>query len=237
LHPRRHIAAKFTQNILRHTHGLEYLINLTSRILPYHDNPAFENQIRKVFKRIFGVLAQSCRDNTENKKWIFDRHFEFLLTTLEQDRYSIDMCVFMHEFIHDNTALIGCTKSCSALLNKLLKQMELLHHDQHKQAFYLSLIQKLIFVKDHSVQVNQRMIISKLINKEQKALFGNMLLGDNFINYLKETGSNAFCRTFKGVDKEIRQMSGKMSFHLAFLEILTYCSYDRNAFADKICQQ
>lgn len=115
--------------------------------------------------------------------------------------------------------------------------MELLHHDKHKQAFYLSIIQKLIFVKDHSVQANQRMIIGKLINREHKALFGNMLLGENFINYLKETGANALCHTFKGVDKEIRQMSGKVSFHLAFLEILTYCSYDRNAFADKICQQ
>lgn len=93
--PISYIIVKFMQDILRHTNGLAALIEMAEKVLIY-DNKKYHLQsiIDKTVSKIFTVLTQACKDNKENKQWIYVYKIDFIFGILEKNKYHFKIGIF-----------------------------------------------------------------------------------------------------------------------------------------------
>ena len=78
--------------------------------------------------------------------------------------------------------------------------------------------------------------MSKIVSLKKNPYFSSMLFSENYINYLQESVTDQSSDIIFDEKFKVECISGKLSYCLAFLELLTYCAYDQNPIVEAICQ-
>ena len=118
------------------------------------------------------------------------------------------------------------------VIKKLFKKMLDYKHQPYFIAYYLFTIQRLIYHKSSTLTKNQNVIVSRLISSEMRSIFSKISAGNYASSFLKYQHDKFLKFNYKGLS--IQAVPPNMCLHLAFMDLVSNCSFDKNAYAENI---
>lgn len=226
---------KFSQDLSRNSSCLGDIIEILYH-MSEHDrlNRSTSRAKKEIAYYCHLILAEACYENVNNKIFLSDHFEDLLLKNLEFDSRGYNVMITIKALLKNNKVLLFNKQRVKNCLRKIFDQFSKEHKNPLRLAYYLFTVQHMIYFNSFSIRANQNFIISHLISSKLNHIFKS-LHSDNLRNKIRDDISRPKI-TFNNRGKTIQYVSDELCFDLAFIELISNCSFDKNAFAENIAQ-
>lgn len=226
--------SSFSQNLYRNTSCLDYILEILRNAVNMEHKVKLMSSPDSPSALIHLILAESCVGNDKNKELISGLVNSLFLDSLAVDAYPSNVPILLNKLAQDNKTIVLNSGISAKIVTRLFDNLEKVTPNFYRVAYSLNTIQQFVFCGEISIRQNQNLIISNLISSNYHKVFSR-LYTHNLINTLREDLSlENYQFEYRGMKVEC--LTPELCFDLAYFEIVSICSFDKNAFAENIAQ-
>lgn len=226
---------KFSQDLARNSSCLSDILEILYHISA-HDkiHRSDSRQKKEIAYYCHLILSEACFENVNNKIYLSEHFEELFLKNLDLDSHGYNVIVLLNSLLHNNRMILFDSTRVNFFLKRIFNQFLKEEKNKLRLAYYMYTIQQMIYFNSFSIRANQTSIIKNLTSSKTSHIFKNLVS-----NRLFETLSSDLDKgtiEFNNGDKRIQFLNDDLCFDLAFMDLISNCSFDKNAFAENISQ-
>lgn len=226
--------SKFQQDLTRNTSCMEYLIDIMENSFNGQENSVYSTMKKNITFKIVLILSKCCSNNQKNKDYLTGFIEQLFLPKLEEDASISNITILLNKLIENNKMILLHEARSRLIINSVFKNFLKEKDNYFRLAFNMNTLQRFIFFKNECLKYNQNTVISNLISTTLQPIFKN-LSSQNLIHTLMDDSKRQSYQFSYG-DKSILLVNNRLCFAMAYLELVSNCSFDKNAFSENIAQ-
>lgn len=224
----------FQQNLARNTSCVEYLIDILENSFKGQESFSYSlDKINITFKIIL-ILSKCCVNNSKNKVYLTSFVEELFLPKLEEEASLTNITILLNKLFENNSVILLDENRSRYIISTIFKNFLKEKDNYYRLAFNMNTLQRFIFFKKECLKHNQNTVISNLISTQLQTVFRS-LSSNNLVNTLQDDIKRQTYQ-FNYGEKMVVLLNDKLCFSLAYMELISNCSFDKNAFSENIAQ-
>ena len=228
--------SKFVQDLCRNANCLDDLIEILTFISISDQKSHRALKIkRKIAYMIHLILAQCCSQNQLNKRYLNKYLNSLFLSNLKLDGKGYNVIVLLNYLLSNNQAILFDAKKASSTIHSIFENFYLEKDNSIRLAYYMYTLQRMIYFNSFSIRQNQNAIISRLVSSNIQHKVLSRVNNANLVRTLARD-FKLKPKKFNYKGKSVLAIPDEICFDLAFIELISNCSFDKNAYAENIAQ-
>ena len=226
--------SKFNQDLCRNTQCLKYMIDIMADCMHLDTKFNIIPEKINIVYMINLIIAESCHQSKKNKEYLSEFLEPLFLKYIKNDSIGYNVCTLLNNLLENNKTILLETQRCKYLFNQIFESMIGDKENYYRIAYNLYTLQSCIFYKDKCLRKNQNILISSLISTKLQPVFkrvSSYMLVNTIVQDLKQP---SFFFSYGGMN--VSMVTPKMCFTLSYIDVISNCSFDKNAFAENIAQ-
>lgn len=180
------------------------------------------------------VLGQICFDNQYGNIEVSEFLGSTFLEEVMKDKSDPNIYILINCLLKNSFYLLERQEECEIIVRKLTRKMVSLSSSPYTLAYLLSSLQGLVFHGNTTLTRNQNLVIGRLISTELRPIFQKISSSHFFDSFVSNIKKRFIRFNYRGIS--VQAVNPDLSLNLAFVEILSCCSFDKNAYAENISQ-
>jgi hypothetical protein len=229
----------FFQNLARNTFAIEYIVKLLynrmENLRHLQEDPKSQEKF-SIIEELFQILAVCVHSNSTNQKLMTDVVFRMLDNNIQNDeKYWPSFLVFLNEMLKSNTDILQDIDRVKRIIHVLIECMLRDREKPLRLAYYLTLLQPLVFEDDLTLKNNQNHLITPLLSSRLNPLFSKFK-GSNIVDTIKAHIIDGDLPAILYNQTAVVVLEEAVCLTISYIEILSFCCFDANVFSEKLAQ-
>lgn len=198
-------------------------------------NRATENKI--MIRKMYRILAKSIKDSDKNKTNL-TKYLESIILTHYKDRSAdLNSYFLLKQIVIDNKSILLNQGLVNKISDAVCETLETWNSSEIKKSFSLSILSDMMRYKNYILKKNQNLILSKIVGPD----YNNINLNfdaSRFEEDLIKSGKTKNLKTDVQIinGSRVLVLPAKICYVAAYMNLLTTCTEEKNAFSENICQ-
>lgn len=202
-------------------------------------------------------MTKACKDNLKNKVMMTDNLNSVILNHLPKPKEGaeavnlggdgedpvseaddVNAYMLLREVVIDNKNIILNEKTVKHIAEKICDTLFEIDGNDVRKAYYLSILSPLMKLYGYTMKNNQNVILTQVISKKYGTNIMIQFESKDFFNEIENIASIKILEEsfIKKNYLKIFKIPSKLCYIIAYLDLLTSCTEDKNAFSENICQ-
>lgn len=222
--------SSFSQDLLRNTGCLESALEILKASIYIEDKSA--EKFEEIPQMIYFLLSKASSKNRLNQKYLTNFLENSFIPHFKVRNLRSRICAFLNKLAQNNMDILVNKNKNSILVDSLFSIIKQEKDSLYIKAYALYTSQLTIFKDRVPIKANQNLIISKIISSDLQEAFKDQnphLLYETLKKDLLVPTSEFNCGNLS-----VSLLPENVCLDLAYLEIISCCSYNKNLFAENI---
>ena len=238
---------QFEQNLYRNSRVLVGQIKMLQFDAQMEDSRDYEN-MRLMIKKIYRIVTKACKDNQKNKIMLNEYQEEVVLEHFSQShevdketgsttKYDVNSYQLLREMAINNKVILLDDKMVSQVTQKICGAINDMPNTDIRKSFQLTILSSMMKYNNYTLKNNQNTILTHMISKN----YHNIMLMIDSQEFLEDIYTIAATKYLESCmityeSKNIIILPHGLCYAIAYIDQLTVCTEDKNAFSENICQ-
>jgi hypothetical protein len=229
----------FFQNLCRNTFAIEYVVMLlNNRIDHLRSLPAQQPSelTASIIEELFQILAVCVKSHPSNKRLLTDEVFRLLDSGIQnEERQWPAFLVFLNEMLKSNHEILSDQERVRRILTILVDCMLRDKEKPLRLAYYLSILQALVFEGELTIKAHQNLLVTALLSSRLSPLFVKFK-NDELVDTVKAHIIEDELQAILYDGNAVVVLDETVCLTISYIELLSFCCFDANVFSERLAQ-